>query len=288
MVPPLFFRSSSMIDILYLAKGRPEFTEASLAALLRNTDWTEASLVIYTDGDQRDKNHLLGRVLEEVIPSMQGSDTDWTEASLVISLVPNKLGGPVAIMSDYLEHSGLVSDSIFAKIDNDVIVPPGWLKQCLAVMEAHPELDLLGIEPPASRTPAPWLTGRSIPAPEHDGTRAHVADVNSRHGWVPCDAIGGIGLMRRRAFANRPPMQPHGPNGVGGFTDWQWRNKDVVKGWIVPPLKVFLLDRLPVEPWASLSKQYIAEGIQRPWTNYSPEAHDLWDWWLTTRAELPR
>ena len=86
--------------------------------------------------------------------------------------------------------------------------------------------------------------------------------------------------MRRSAFANRPPMNPHGFNGVGGFTNWQTETADVCKGWVVPPLKLFLLDRLPMEPWCSLSKKYIAEGIQRPWTQYPDSAKHLWEWWL--------
>lgn len=176
--------------------------------------------------------------------------------------------GPVAIMNDFLSRDG---SQIFAKIDNDTIVPPGWFELGMAVMEAHPELGLLGIEPPKSRTPSPQ--GAKVDAPEN------MASLGER-GYARCSMIGGIGFMRRSAFAGREPMRPHGPLGVGGFSDWQLRHPEVIKGWIVPPLDVFLLDRLPVEPWASLSKQYIAEGIQRPWTNYDPANHELWDWWL--------
>jgi hypothetical protein len=180
--------------------------------------------------------------------------------------------GPVAIMKDYLSRPGA---DLFAKIDNDTIVPPRWLEAAIAVMEAHPELDLLGIEPPASRTPAPW--GGLPDLPEE-----RVAW--DRPGYVSSEMIGGIGLMRRRAFERRREMQVHGPLGVGGFSDWQLRHPEIVKGWIIPPLRLFLLDRLPVEPWASLSSRYIAEGAQRPWTNYDRARHELWDWW--TGSEL--
>lgn len=246
-----------MIDILYLAKGRPEFTAASFEALLKNTCWTEeVCLVIYTDGLPNDAEALAEEL--GIDPSLAAWDTRCH-------------GGPVAIMNHYLSQHGA---EIFAKIDNDVIVPQNWLEQCLSVMEAHPELDLLGIEPPASRTPAPWATpGVVVRHPEPLAAW-------DRDGYAPCGSIGGIGLMRRSAFAGREPMKPHGPNGVGGFTDWQLRNADVSKGWIVPPLSLFLLDRLPVEPWASLSKQYIAEGAQRAWTNYPASASHLWEWWL--------
>lgn len=186
---------------------------------------------------------------------------------IVVDNDEGRNSGPVAAMNRLLAQPGT---EIFAKIDNDTIVPPGWLEQCVAVMEAHPELDLLGIEPPASRTPAPW--GRKMSDPESRTTASA--------GYARCEMIGGIGLFRRRAFEGRAPMRPREKNGVGGFSDWQTNHPAVVKGWIVPPLNVFLLDRLPIEPWASLSKTYIAKGWQRPWTNYKPQDHGLWDWWL--------
>jgi hypothetical protein len=182
---------------------------------------------------------------------------------------PGCSDGPVAIMNDFLSRDG---SQIFVKIDNDVILPPGWFEAGMAVMEANPDLGLLGIEPPASRTPAPWANGKRLPAPEENG-------LSHGLGYARCEMIGGIGFMRRSAFAGREPMRPHGPLGVGGFSDWQIKHPEAVKGWIVPPLNVFLLDRLPFEPWRSLSKRYIAEGVQRPWTNYSPADSALWDWW---------
>lgn len=233
-----------MVDILYLAKGRPEFTQASLAALLANTNWKLARLVIYTDGAE-------------------------FRAASSIEVRRGEYGGPVAIMNDYLARG---ASEVFAKIDNDTIVPPGWLDKGLAVMDASSELGLLGIEPPMSRTPAPWMgKSRPLPAPEMWAPMGSL--------YAPCDMIGGIGLMRRRPFLTADAMRPHGPNGVGGFSDWQLRNPAVTKGWIVPPLNVFLLDRLPTEPWVSLSKEYIASGLQRPWTGYPASASALWDWW---------
>lgn len=244
-----------MIDLLYLAKGRPEFTQASADALVANTNWDLVnSLHVYFDG-QRNSSAA------KFVLNAPGD----------VHFYPQEIGGPVAIMNNYLAQAG---SPIFAKIDNDVIVPPGWLDHALAVMNQQPELDLLGIEPPASRTAAPWST-EPVRHPE-----SAVPWAPGKSGYAPCDSIGGIGLMRRSAFAGRPAMRPHAENGVGGFTDWQLSNPAAQKGWLVPPLRLFLLDRLPFEPWASLSKRYIAEGIQRPWTNYDPEdKRDLWGWW---------
>src|SRR5580704_10732564 len=95
-------------------------------------------------------------------------------------------------------------------------------------------------------------------------------------GYVPCSSIGGIGVMRRRAFDGRP-LTPDGK--YGGFEAWQKAHPEVVRGWIRPALKLFLLDRLPMEPWRSLSTQYEALGWQRHWNTYRLGASHLWDWW---------
>lgn len=208
----------------------------------------------------------------EVSRAALETNTDWSKARLLVHEDPRG-AGPVAIMNDYLSRPG---SEIFAKIDSDTIVPPGWLEAGLAVMEAHPELGLLGIEPPLSRTPAPWMRGKREPAPE--------GALQNASGYARCESIGGIGFLRRSIFASPDRMRPHGFHGVGGFTDWQLRHPEVIKGWILPPLQVFLLDRLPIEPWASLSKEYIRKEWQRPWTNYSLADSQLWDWWTKSLA----
>lgn len=251
-----------MIDLIYLAHGRREFTRASFRALVENTNWSLVRhLEIYTDG-HRGFPHAGG------YPQLAG--VEW-------SFHMQKLGGPVAIMRDWLARDG---EEIWAKIDNDVIVPPGWLDQAVSIMQGAIRVDLLGLEPPASRTPSPGWRGAYLPAPEFLG--------DYPLGFAPCDMIGGVGLLRRSAFAGRASLEPFGFNGVGGFSDWQMRHPEVSKAWIVPPLKLFLLDRLPLEPWVSLSREYIAAGVQRPWTAY-PEAAapDLWDWWNPAVTEAP-
>ncbi len=252
------------IDVLFLSFGRPEFTAASLRTLCRNTPAELVDqLYICTDGDDPPQVSL------------------FADFGFDAHIVVRKFGGPVAIMNAFLE---CYSDraEIFAKIDNDTIVPPGWLASSIAIMEASPELDLLGIEPPASRTPSS-AHGKISPKPELDGPVVLLP--GSKLGYAPAASIGGIGLMRRSAWKDRPRMHPHGFNGVGGFTTWQTANPSVIKGWAVPPLNVFLLDRLPIAPWDRLSAEYVKAGVQRPWTAYSPEAvAALWEWWTLKRA----
>jgi hypothetical protein len=244
-----------VIDLIYIAHKRPEYTEASLAALLVNTNWDLVNRVwFYTDGDMAPS---VGWLANGCSP-----DTRYTCDF-------RELGGPVPIMLDYLSHAPA---DLWAKIDNDVIVPRGWLDACVRTMDDCPELDLLGIEPPLSRTPAPWAPAAPVEYPEYNG--------HPMRRYAPCGSIGGIGLFRTRAFERYPQMQAFA-GGRGGFTDWQLKHPDIVKGWVVPPLDLFLLDRLPIEPWLSLGRKYEAQGQQRPWTHYSEEtARTLAGWWL--------
>lgn len=218
-----------MIDVVFLACNRLEFTKATYAALKANTDWSKARLVVYDDG------------------STDGT-AEWLESQGEVRRT--SLGSPVAVMQHYLDSGP--SAPYWAKIDNDTVVPPGWLDDCVRVMDASPELELLGIE-----------------------AMCEVAAVAERT-YRPSPFIGGIGLFRTAAWKDRPPLVA---DGFFGFTSWQDQN-GVATGWIDPSLPVFLLNRLPVEPWSSLSDKYVARGWQRDFGKYHPGQSPMWDWWL--------
>ena len=220
-----------MIDILYLAKNRRAFTEASLSAMEASTDWARVrNLWLYDDGST-----------DGTLDVLRGFGRG--------TVVETKLNSPVAVMNDFLKRRDPAP--IFAKIDNDTMLPPGWLGDCLGLMEQHPALDLLGIE---AMFAVAACGPRSI---------------------EPASYIGGIGLMRTRCFTTLPV-----PDGRYGFTDWPDKRPEVQKAWITPSLPVFLLDRMPMEPWASLNREYKKQRWQRPWSTYGIEKTVLWDWWL--------
>ncbi len=120
-----------------------------------------------------------------------------------------------------------------------------------------PSYELLGME--AGQT--------MLPADDHDGT----------YTIRTCTHIGGVGLLRTSAFNDREPMSPMGRF---GFTKWQQRTHPK-RGWIAPDLLVPQLDRIPVEPWATLSDRYIVNGWQRPWPRMDE------DWCLPYYDWLP-
>jgi len=250
--------SFATTDILFVAKNRLEFTKASLSALVANTDWKFVdTLYLYDDGSTDGTRQWLSKQRHSGLLNNRRTQ-----------LVYSDLGAPAAIMKDYIARRPRAQ--MFAKIDNDVIVPPWWLNACIEVFAEFPGIDLLGIEPPKSRTPR--IAG---------GTQSLCPELNPDLStpYALCDSIGGIGLMKRYVFDKyADTLRPHSI--YGGFTEWQLSQRDVTKAWIAPPLDVFLLDRMPTEPWASLSREYIAKGWQRPWSNY--DINDpFWSWWYT-------
>jgi glycosyltransferase involved in cell wall biosynthesis len=234
------------IDLMFLACNRLRFTQESFDALIKNTDWLLVrELSIYDDG------------------SIDGT-FEWLEAHAADAPVPVRLvrtafGSPVSAMVHFIEaaHAPLL-----AKIDNDTMVPPGWLAAACGVLDRHPDLHFIGIE--ALCPLAAGVVERSV---------------------SPSRCISGLGLYRRVAFErSRPVMYSR----WYGFEEWQAAQHPWLRvGWIDPAMPVFLLDRCPFEPWRSLADEYVRRGWQRPWDRY-PAHCRLWQWrWPSERLEIP-
>jgi glycosyltransferase involved in cell wall biosynthesis len=222
------------IDVLYLARNRLAFTQTTFGLLLENTDWDIVDrLVVYDDGSTDSTRGWLRRAC--------------MDAPMRVEFRATNFGSPVQIMLDYLDDS---TADVFAKIDNDIAVPSGWLDPSVSVLEEFPEVDLLGLA-------AGWT-----------GTK------DGEPGYEACSHIGGVGLMRTDAFRRYPGLWG---NGRQGFTQWQHANT-VVSGWITPDLPVVQLDLIPDEPWRSLAKRYVARGWAREWPPYAETSREWWDW----------
>jgi glycosyltransferase involved in cell wall biosynthesis len=242
------------VDILYVAWNRREMTTASWAWLMAHTNWDHVhKLVVYDDGSDDGTQEFLRE---------QCAELDGMNGGLVADFRVSDLRSPPAVMNHYLATS---EADFFAKIDNDIAVPGGWLEALLSVMLKHRELELLGMEAGMVE-----LAGRD--GKEWDG----------RYGFEPCTNIGGVGLMRVAAFRKRPAIPFRGRF---GFTEWQDRY-DLNRAWIVPDIHCPQLDRVPLEPWISLAKEYVENGWSRPWPPYSGKWMRPYYEWMLEKEEV--
>lgn len=252
------------VDILYVSFNRRAYAEQSFDALIRNTDWSQVErLFVQDDGSSDGTMDYLHEAVKRVPAKVE--------------LRHGPLGGPVAAMNWYLDNASEIECEtcdgtgscwrcrgtrrarveMFAKVDNDFVVCPGWLDEMLRVASANPGVDILGIEPMIG----PAVAGQADRHPEDAGH------------------IGGKGLLRLRAFDQCRPT-PGGMNGYQGFTQFQTSHPQISKAWLRPELPVFGLDQLPFEPWRSLADQYESAGWQRRWPEYHESQSDYWQWWL--------
>jgi len=231
-------------DILYLAWNRLEFTAATWAWMLAQTNWDLVSrIVVYDDGSEDGTQEFLrDAVVDTPVPA---------------ELHIGDFRSPPAVMNHYLATT---EADFFAKIDNDIAVPGGWLDALAFVMRSRKGPDLVGME--AGMVEMAFRDGK-----KWDG----------RYRFEPCTNIGGVGLMRVSAFKSRPPIPSRGRY---GFTEWQQRY-DLKRGWVRPDIHCPQLDRIPLEPWVSLTETYIENGWSRPWGKYDPVwMEPYWEWML--------
>jgi glycosyltransferase involved in cell wall biosynthesis len=234
------------LDIVYLAWNRLDFTKMSFELLRENTNWDLVDrLIVYDDGSEDGTAEYLANAGRYIgVPAFDFRQVNFNS--------------PPMTMNDYL---ALSEAKLFAKIDNDILVPPFWLEAMLAVMRRNPTLELLGME--AART-GPPVKNVAV----------------TRHHYEPARWIGGVGLMRTRSFHIRPAISGRGRF---GFTEWQKRHNPQI-GWIAPDLRVLQLDRLPFQPWQHLSKMYVQRGWQREWPDYDTLQPWWWEWMKKRKA----
>ena len=227
-----------MLDLLYLTHNRRAFTALTFELLVQNTNWSLVDNLIVYDDASTDGAR------EEVSSRL-------SRVPVPAEIRDHNWGSPVAVMNDYVSRT---DSEFFCKVDNDLALPPGWLDVFIGVMERYPDIQLLGSESPFMGPPP--------------------ADWDGEYGFTNWRHIGGNGLMRTDFFRSTGPMDV---DGYHGFTGHQWKWKPV-RGWVTPDLMLCLLDRCPVEPWVSLSKEYVAAGWQRKWGTIPLHFDMYWNW----------
>lgn len=229
-------------DVLMATWNRLEFVRFSLGMLRRHTNWSMVRrLVIIDDGSTDGTREWLREVTADLGVSCAVSYRET-----------NRLGGAPAIMNHYMAEYSTGAQRV-AKIDSDIAMPPRWLEDAALIMDGNPNLELLGLA-------AGWTGQEGV-----DPT------------YKPTLHIGGVGLLRVDSFSDRKPLYA---KGVHGFTSWQERNA-VLAGWAVPDVQAVQLDLVPIDPWASLARDYVAAGWAREWPPYA-HASGWWRDWPTT------
>lgn len=224
------------IDVLFVAWNRLEFTRKSLDLLLKNTDWSQLRrLIIYDDTSTDGTREFLS---EAVDVAGQYTDTEFHVCSY---------GSPVSVMNWYAR---CFDGDYFVKIDNDIAVPPNWVGPVISVLNAHPEVELLGLE-----------YGQPAFKSSHES-----------YSYTPATHIGGVGAMKCSAFTTRKPPDA---NGRFGFTEWQ-HEFEPIRGWLTPSLKVLQFDKITIEPWLTLSNEYVKKEWQRKWEKYPRDMTFSW------------
>lgn len=248
-----------MIDILYVAWNRLEYTKASFLALIENTDWSEVRcLYIKDDGSDDGTASWLNDQYAELNDEESRPHLVWDD---------RRLGGPVAAMNAYLDWDAATDldppVEMFAKIDNDFVVCPGWLPVLLKQMTLNPVLDVLGVEP--------WFG------------RPQASDHFARGISPPVEHVGGKGLIRHRVFSHCRPV-PGGFNGYQGWTQYQQQHPEIRKAWITPDLPCFGLDQIDLQPYRDLAEAYESKGWGRLWPLYGNGGREYYEWWMRSRV----
>lgn len=231
------------VEILYCAWNRLEFTTATWAWMCAQTNWDLAdSIVVYDDGSEDGTQEFLREAVERAPVPAEFRIGDFRS--------------PPAIMNHYISTS---QAEAFAKIDSDIALPGGWLDKMVSVLDGAPEIDLLGME------------AGMVAMQGRDG------NTWERYTYEPATNVGGVGLFRVNAIKSRPEIPSRGRF---GWTEYQVRY-DIPRAWIKPDIDCPQLDRIPEEPWASLTEEYIERGWNRPWTKYDPTWCQPYYAWLT-------
>lgn len=238
------------VDILYVAFNRLEFTEPSFQSLIDHTNWDLVRVLHIHDDGSSDGT---ARYLHDGPVGDLPSHVDVRYESM-------RLGGPVAATNRHLDlcASTAADDDVgaFVKIDNDVVVCPGWLDELTRTSTLNPGVDYLGVQPRFGPPVAGLCSERRVEEARH---------------------IGGVGLMRYRAFEVCRPVA----NGRYGFTEFQCRHPENRKGWLTPDLPIFCLDLIDLEPYTSIAEGHIDKGWARPWAKYADGGRGYFEWWAT-------
>lgn len=207
------------VDLITFTYNRLAYTRDALSALVENTasyGWDRVRWIIVENASV-DGTREYVRVLKDSRPEIN------------IELIENDQ--PRVVAANMNLAIGRCRAPFIAKIDNDILVPPYWLESLKQIVDAFPELAVLG------------GGGRG------DGELIQSDGI----GYYPVDNVGGNFLARAESLKCAPIESPvgefdvHAPWRFSGFSAWQWRLPEIFNGptaigWAYPFLAVRHMD----------------------------------------------
>jgi len=165
-----------LVEILVPCYKRIEYTERYVPLLIERTDHPGRRIVLVDDGscDQT------GERLEAIAQSHEG---------VVARVYPENKGLRFRVLEFWLQSPA----SILAKMDNDCIVPEGWLTKLVEILDECPELGIV----------SPLINVASVRGQELYGETIVIGrDVGKRY-WE-AERMGGLWCMKRQVIDSFP------------------------------------------------------------------------------------
>ena len=181
-----------MIPILMMTHNRLEFTKQAIKALMEHTH-EKYMLMLFDNGSEDDTPKWLMRLAGQ---------------NVAIYCSPVNVGINGA-MDFFHQHFGRTE--FYAKVDNDTIVPDGWLEDLMACLEGE-KADLVG----------------SIHHTFSKGAFEAMV-LAKENGYAPFASPGGSGILYRKKFVNGYWLSNLKADAMSGWTHHCWRMKQIGK-----------------------------------------------------------
>ena len=201
----------SDINILFLTFNRLEYNKLSLPALLDSDPDVDYKVHIVDNGSNDGTVEYLKTLSHPKIGSLT-----FNKINLGISPITN----------DFWKR---IKSEFYGKIDNDIVVPKGWIKEVMLRLEHAPEERIGPI------TLYHWIP-EWLDDIDHDEIMVFTTKNGSQ--FVKSTHTGGNYIMHNYLIKELGPV-PEKLGLKGGFTTWQYKARGTINVGYIYPLHYF-------------------------------------------------
>lgn len=194
------------IDVMFVSYNRLEYTKKSLQSIFDNTDIPYR--LIWVDNGSTDETVKYMNKIEKQI------NTDTSPCKELVLIKNDKNMGLAYAMRQFFD---VCKSKYIAKVDNDTIVPKGWLGSLLEVAEGL-DLDVVGADHPIRVTGVTNKQSKLLWFATLDSTMWQGKPVY----YFPL--VGGSGILIRKTFTKGFHSEKV-MGAVAGWTEHQIRNR---------------------------------------------------------------